>query len=203
MLYDCDFEAEYASSLTVDCLCIEKMCAAHNLVYAAVHLVHPAAPGFNTLIFGCTLRGAGFHFHQDAVPSLKAKNAPLIPNQPVVTTVFYEKPECDSGKEIVMFKPILNFSPIGDKSTGTGEYLGARAIPTYHGMVHVQRAGLQKYAVHGIFHAPNTTERQGYRVAITARITKPNADESLHEYMRQYKVELGPDGDLQLLSKQI
>jgi hypothetical protein len=99
----------------------EKMCIVHSLVYAAVHLALPAAPGFNTLIFGCNLRGAGFHYHQDAVPSLKAKNAPLIPRQPVVTTVFYEQPQVDSGKEVVLWKPILNFSPVQSKSSGTGE----------------------------------------------------------------------------------
>lgn len=97
------------------------MCIVHSLVYAAVHLALPAAPGFNTLIFGCNLRGAGFHYHQDAVPSLKAKNAPLIPRQPVVTTVFYEQPQVDSGKELVLWKPILNFSPVQSKSSGTGE----------------------------------------------------------------------------------
>ena len=66
-----------------------------------------------------------------------------------------------------------------------GEFLRARAVPTLHGMVHVQRAGLQKNAVHGIFHAPNATERKGHRVAITARITKPNAEDTLHAYMHQ------------------
>jgi hypothetical protein len=151
------------------------------------------------LIFGCNLRGAGFHFHQDAVPSLKAKNAPLVNQQPVVTTVFYEKPNSDSGKEIVMWKPILNFSPVGDKSTGAGEYLGARCVRTLHGMVHVQRAGLQKSSLHGIFHMPHSTdERQGYRVAITARITKPNAEETLSEFLHTYTEELGPEGALQL-----
>jgi|Transcript_15416 hypothetical protein len=116
------------------------MCIVHSLVSAAVHLAFPAAPGSNTLIFGCNLRGTGFHCHQDAVPSLKAKNAPLIRRQPVVTTVFYEQPQVGSGKEVVLWKPILNFSPVQSKSSGTREYLGARVLPTLHGIVNAQRA---------------------------------------------------------------
>ena len=57
----------------------------HSLVYAATHLALPEAPGFNTLIFGLNLRSSGFYYHQDAeVPGLRAKNAPLVPYQPVV-----------------------------------------------------------------------------------------------------------------------
>jgi hypothetical protein len=176
----------------------EKMCAAHNLVYAAVHLVHPVAPGFNTLIFGCNLRGSGFHYHQDSIPDLKAKNAPLVPRQPVVTTVFYENPKRDSEKEMVLWKPLLNFSPINNDESSRGEYLAARAVSTTHGMIHVQRSGLQKSAVHGIFHAPGANERQGYRVAITARITKPDAAVCLRDYENVYCAEFGPNGDVQL-----
>jgi hypothetical protein len=40
------------------------ICRAHNLIYTAVHLAHPAGPGFNTLIFGLNLRSAGFYYHQ-------------------------------------------------------------------------------------------------------------------------------------------
>ena len=32
----------------------------HSLIYTCVHLTHPAAPGFSTLIFGLNLRSSGF-----------------------------------------------------------------------------------------------------------------------------------------------
>ena len=190
-----------------------QMAVAHNIVYTLVHLVPPVEPGFNTLIFGCNLRGPGFHYHQDAIPGLHAKNAPLVAHQPVVTTVFYERPDVDSGKELVLWKPLLNFSPVvgghnnqanaasgsADGSSNT-EYHAARAVSTTHAMIHVQRAGLQKIAVHGIFHAPDASERQGYRVAITARITKPNndAEASLRPFEHQYCATFGPEGDVKL-----
>jgi hypothetical protein len=167
------------------------MCIAHNLVYTAIHLMPPAAPGFNTLIFGCNLRGAGFHYHQDAIGELKPKNVPLVPRQPVVTTVFYEQPEVDSEKEAVLWKPVLNFAV-------SGEYEAARAVRTSHGMIHVQRSGLQKISKHGIFHAPqNEEERQGYRVAITGRIAKPDAMEIIQDYIQKgsYCAEFGPGGE--------
>lgn len=109
-------------------LLTEKLCQGHNIVYTVVHGVKPPEPGFNTLIFGLNLRRSGFHYHQDAIGSLKAKNAPLLPRQPVVTTVFYEKPEADEGKEIVLWKPLLNFDP-SDSSLFTA----ARGVVTTHG----------------------------------------------------------------------
>ena len=73
-------------------------------------------------------------------------------------------------------------------------------------MVHVQLAGLQSHALHGIFHTPifedgnskpTCNERKGFRVAITARITYPNSNELLQPYIdgRHYKRVLGPDGN--------
>lgn len=193
------------------------MCNAHNLVYTATHLMHPAQPGFNTLIFGANLAGAGFHYHQDSIGDLKAKNAPLVAKQPVVTTVLYDKPVDDQGKELVLWKPILNFTPqrsssaavnaavVVGKNKGnvpaTGsEYLAAVALPTTHGMIHVQRAGIQSKALHGIFHNPGTTARVSFRVAVTARITKPNAAELVDVFQKQgvYMKEYGPAGELQL-----
>lgn len=155
-----------------------------------------------------------FHYHQDAIPGLHAKNAPLVAHQPVVTTVFYERPDVDSGKEeLVLWKPLLNLSPVvgghnnqanaasnsADGGSNT-EYHAARAVSTTHAMIHVQRAGLQKIAVHGIFHAPDASERQGYRVAITARITKPYnvAEASLRPFEHQYCATFGPEGDVKL-----
>ena len=123
---------------------------------SAVHLCHPASPGFNTLIFGLNLRGSGFHYHQaplsannlysgdhapapsctriaharisprgipscamaqDADMGLKQgakacapKNAPLLKEQPVVTSVFYQSPQDDSGKEA--YSSRLSFSHV-------------------------------------------------------------------------------------------
>ena len=51
-----------------------KICRGHNVVYELVHATKPPEPGFNTLIFGLNLRRSGFHYHQDTIASLKAKN---------------------------------------------------------------------------------------------------------------------------------
>ena len=79
------------------------LCVGHTMMYTAIHLKPPPAP-FNTIVFGLNLRGGGFHYHQDADMGYQhgpresaPKNAPLVRRQPVVTTVFYERPE-DSGK---------------------------------------------------------------------------------------------------------
>lgn len=196
-------------------------------------MTKPPEPGFNTLIFGLNLRGSGFHYHQDTIASLKAKNgesgvrtwfvnclwsstimlldfhhysiapkAGLVSRQPVVTTVYYEKPDDDDGKELVLWKPLMNFYPRNNDSL----YMAARAVQTTHGMVHVQRAGLQSSTQHGIFHTPIfesgstehvSCERRGYRVAITARIAYPDADKLLMPYLDNghYSAVLGPNGN--------
>ncbi len=98
----------------------QLVCQGHSLVYTLTHLALPIAPGFNTLIFGLNLRSAGFYYHQDAdVAGLSAKNAPLKPSQPVVTTVLYEKPGADSAKEVVLWRPTLNWD------TSTPTYFGS------------------------------------------------------------------------------
>jgi len=179
----------------------EQICRGHNLVYELIHLTKPPEPGFNTLIFGLNLRRSGSHYHQDMIDLLKAKNAPLVSRQLVVTTVYYEKLEDDNGKELVLWKPILNFNPRDDSL-----YMAARGIQTLHGMVHVQRAGLQSYTQHGVFHTPIFEDgdiepvsdaRRGYRVAITARITFPDSDKRLEPYLENdhYSSVLGPDGN--------
>ena len=141
------------------------ICRAHSLVYTAVHLTPPSpSAGFNTLILGLNLRSAGFYYHQDAeIAGLRAKNAPLVPYQPVVTTVLYEAPHTDSGKEVVLWKPCLNWE------AKDGIFTAARALQTSQGTVHVQRAGLQRQTKHGVFHMPGRGAREGWRVAITAR----------------------------------
>ena len=75
------------------------------------------------------------------------------------------------------------------------------------GMVHVQKAGLQSHAQHGIFHTPIFKEgsrskpvadaRKGYRVAITARITFPDSEKYIQPYLEggHYCKVLGPDGN--------
>jgi len=186
----------------------EKICRGHNLVYQMVHFEKTPAPGFNTIIFGLNLRRSGFHYHQDTIASLKPKNEPMIRNQPVVTTVYYQKPSVDDGKELVLWKPLLNFKPKGDSL-----YLAARGIRTTHGMIHVQRAGLQGHAQHGIFHTPlfskneeeddeedenivSSDPRRGYRVAITARITHPDSEKRLDPFIKNshYQKIIGPNG---------
>lgn len=54
--------------------------------------------------------------------------APLVGKQPVVTTVYYEKPDEDNGKELVLWKPMLNFKPREDSL-----YMAARGVQTTHG----------------------------------------------------------------------
>ena len=167
---------------------------------------------------------------------LKPKAAVLEKRQPVVTTVMYENPTEDSGKETVLWKPLNNLRSdqavptelaeaarkhsetilrnvtAEQRETNRGLYLAARGLKTTHGMVHVQRAGLQSAAQHGIFHTPMgvildaeedvSTQRKGYRVAITARITRPEAVDQVRAYLEkdQYQMVLGPDGNWTLPS---
>lgn len=81
---------------------------------------------------------SGFYYHQDAeIPGLPAKNAPLLPYQPVVTSVLYSQPDVDSGKEVLLFRPLLNWDAM------EGPFSAARALRTVHGTAHIQRSGLQ------------------------------------------------------------
>ena len=195
-----------------------KICKGHNLVYAATHLKHPLGPkGFNVIVFGLNIRRGGFHFHKDHKEGFLPKSAPLLDEQPVATTVFYERPDFDDGKEVVNWKPASNFDGIQAKGgtahdqeeRGTRKnnyYLSARTVRTYHGMVHIQRAGLQKEALHGIFHAPgDEDERKGYRVAITARVAYPDAEERIAPFIEKgdYCRTIGPNGQDQLPSSTV
>jgi hypothetical protein len=174
----------------------ELVSRGHTLIYLACHLHLPPAPGFNTLIFGLNNRAAGFAFHHDAeIPGLKAKNAPLVPYQPVVTTIVYERPGVDSSKEMVVWKPSQNWDWDPNPLSGS-----ARAIVTPHGCAHIQRAGLQRATKHGVFHNPFTPAREGWRVALTARVAKVDAAELLDEHIvtGAYVEQLGPDGQWRL-----
>ena len=68
------------------------------------------------------------------------------------------------------------------------------------------KAGLQSKAQHGIFHAPvfaegesqpRVEDRQGYRVAITARITFEDSESRIQPYVENdhYSFALGPNGN--------
>ena len=195
-----------------------KICRGHNLVYAATHLKHPLGPkGFNVIVFGLNIRRGGFHFHKDHKEGFLPKSAPLLDEQPVATTVFYERPDFDDGKEVVNWKPASNFDGIQAKGgtahdqeeRGTRKnnyYISARTVRTYHGMIHIQRCGLQKEALHGIFHAPgDEDERKGYRVAITARVAYPDAEERIAPFIENgdYCRTIGPNGQDQLPSSTV
>ena len=122
---------------------------------------------------------------------MPAKNAPLISHQPVVTTVLYEDAAADSGKEVVLWRPILNWE------AGDGAFTAARALQTPHGVAHIQRAGLQRGTKHGVFHGPGREERVGWRVALTARITKPDAQALVDKWAATgaYSESFGPEGE--------
>lgn len=126
-----------------------------------------------------------------AVP---AKNAPLVPQQPVVTSVIYGDPTSDSGKEVLLFRPVLNWDATD------GPFTAARALRTPHGTAHIQRAGLQRSAKHGVFHAPGTPPRESWRVALTGRVAKPNAADLVEQWAAKgaYSETFGPDGQWQL-----
>lgn len=57
----------------------------NSIIYCALHLTHVSEPGFNTLIFGLTWRGAGFGYHSDQKQNIEEKNVTMTNNQPVVS----------------------------------------------------------------------------------------------------------------------
>lgn len=132
---------------------------------------------------------------QDAeIPGLKAKNTPLVPYQPVVTTVLYECPDQDASKEMVVWRPLLNWES-GASFEGPLA-TSARAITTPHGCVHIQRSGIQRTTKHGVFHSPGAPAREGWRVALTARVAHPDAADRVNVFVQEkvYCCEFGPDG---------
>ena len=79
-------------------------------------------------------------------------------------------------------------------------FRAARGLVTTQGTVHVQRAGLQRGTKHGIFHSPSTPKREGWRVAISARITRADAVARVDGFCSSgcYSMELGPEGEWRL-----
>lgn len=116
------------------------------------------------------------------------------PGAAQVTTVIYGDPAADSGKEVLLFRPVLNWQ------ASEGAFTAARALRTPHGTVHIQRAGLQRVAKHGVFHAPSTPPREAWRVALTGRVAKPDAAALVEEWAAKgaYSETFGPDGQWQL-----
>lgn len=94
----------------------------------------------------------------------------MTPSQPVVTTVLYQKPEDDSGKETCFWIPTGHdddwnksfLSKNNFSDTYENMYLGRNQVCTTHGMVHIQKAGIQSHSKHGVFHSLGTDSRKGY-----------------------------------------
>jgi len=145
-----------------------RLCTALAVVYAVVHLAPAAAPGFNALIFSARVRGSGFWWHSDQVAGQETQTT-LAPRQPVATLVLYEQPDADGRKDVVRWRPTANFDDLAP-SLGC-----ARTLRTADGMVHLQREGLQRFAKHAVLHAPGAAPRVGARVAVTARVARPDA----------------------------
>ena len=126
--------------------------------------------------------------------TLKEKNMTMSPEQPVCTTVLYQH-AVDEGKETVFWIP----TPIGDgigedkwnksmrdsfdSDTYTNPYLARNSAVTYHGLEHIQRAGLQKHSKHGVFHTLGTEQRTGGRIAITSRVSHSDSCDKLSKFL--------------------
>lgn len=83
-------------------------------------------------------------------------------------------------------------------------FSAARGLLTTHGTAHVQRAGMQRGTKHGVFHSPGEPAREGWRVALSARITRPDGEERVAGFKAKgaYTMELGPEGDWSLPERQ-
>ena len=131
-------------------------------------------------------------YHADQVEGLLAKDVTMVPQQPVATTVLYEKPGTegdvvDDGKDSVFWipKPLAGASRHNGQSrfggTYDNEYCAFMSLQTSHGGEHIQAAGQQQIAKHGVFptlpigRADKFKPREGARVAVTARISTENA----------------------------
>ena len=106
-----------------------------------------------------------------------AKDVTMVPNQAVATTVLYEKPDLDSGKESVHWISKTS-SDLSDrwKNTFTNPYQSMYFLPTYHMSEHVQFESLQSISKHAVLHtlpksSSGGSSRKGRRIAITSRIS--------------------------------
>lgn len=77
-------------------------------------------------------------------------------------------------------------------STYDNPYLGAYSLVTTHGMCHVQSAGLQQHAKHGVFHTLGQESRIGGRVALTSRVCYAD---SCHRVKMKLATVQGTDED--------
>ena len=160
------------------CQITQSLCRGKNIIHAVMHLKHVQTPGFNTIVFGLAWRGSGFSYHRDQIRELQAKDVPLCENQAVSTTVLYEKPQLDSGKETVCWLPLKGWKYYG--ASYDNPYLAKYQLQTFHGTEHVQSSGLQNTSKHGVVHTLGTGVRQGARIAVTARICYLNATERVN-----------------------
>ena len=105
-----------------------------------------------------------------------------------------EPPPTQEAAEPPLTAPHLNWE------AREGAFTAARALATPHGMAHVQRCGLQRATKHGVFHYPRRERREGWRVALTARITKPDAAGRVANFVVEgaYSEQIGPEGKWQL-----
>ena len=157
-----------------------------------------------------TFRGSGFGYHADQCSDLLAKDVTMVPEQAVCTTVLYEQPEKDSGKESVHWISKTS-SDLSNrwKNTFSNPYQSLCALRTYHMSEHVQTAGLQSISKHAVLHTlPQTStggySRQGKRIAITSRIsyddnlsiTKANTMRNEENIKKNYANSIPSEGNI-------
>lgn len=95
----------------------------------------------HSIIFTCNMRGTGFHYHK--TPEHRTRSN------------LSSQQSCANIRILITarrwyWKPLLNFST-APKESNVNNVAPADSISD--GVVHVQRAGLQKMAHHGIFHS--------------------------------------------------
>ena len=106
-------------------------------------------------------------------------------------------------------KKLFTGVPYKDTSTYDNPYLGTHALRTTHGMCHVQSAGLQQYAKHGVFHTLGSDPRIGGRLALTSRVCFPDSCDRVKKKLATvrgteddcFKAVLGPTATVSILWK--
>lgn len=131
----------------------------------------------------------------------------MTEQQPVCTTVLYEKPGADKGKETIYWIPAFglgsgtkNSSKKYSDATYERPYCALCNLETSHGTEHVQSSGLQSISKHAVLHTSNKGVRTGARVAITSRVSHPDAAARVEAFKaawkrgKVYKEEVGVQG---------